>query len=349
MKILYHAPSLDSIYANRTIYTGYKNAFINMGHKFEPLTAEHNFVEKIENFQPDLFITSSHFWYRKYINYDAMKSFRKNGLFVLTKIDFWDSPISRARINEAKSLRSDKKAVSLIRQELLGDDYFHVVENDDVRMIGFQKEFGFGFHTIPLAADAFNASGRIRNKFIADISYIGTNLPDKRDFFKNYVYPMKAMAQLKIYGQDWTKVDKLKGFIQKIGQYYNIPALRTLQRPKLELSDEADIYKSSLISINVHEKYQRQFGGDCNERTFKIPYAGGFQIVDNVACIKKYFKEGEEIIVGENGSDWQEKVRYYLDNPNKRNEIIQAGKERVLKEHTYTHRAKQMLKIAKLL
>lgn len=349
MKILYHAPSLNSIYAQRTIYNGYKNAFLALGHEFEPLTANDDFVEKIEAFQPNLFVTSSHFWYRKYLDYDILKSMRNSGLFVLTKIDFWDSPIGRFRINEAVSLSKDNGALRLIRKHLLGDAYFHVVENDDERMLGFHKEFDFGYHTIPLAADEFSLKGVENRKFISDISYIGTNLPQKRAFIKKNVFPLSKIAKLDIYGQDWTIADQLKGSFQKFGQYFNLPVLRSLQKPKLQIEDEGDIYKSSLISINVHEEYQKKFGGDCNERTFKIPCAGGFQVVDNVRCIRKYFNVGTEIIVGENEHDWLDKVFFYLKNPDKRIEIIEAGMKRVLSEHTYKHRATQMLQIAKLI
>ena len=86
-----------------------------------------------------------------------------------------------------------------------------------------------------------------------------------------------------------------------------------MRRPKLELEDEGRIYKSSTISVNIHEDYQREFGGDCNERTFKIPLCGGLEITDDVACIRKYFKEGEEIIIAKNKDDWIEKIDYYIN------------------------------------
>jgi spore maturation protein CgeB len=119
-----------------------------------------------------------------------------------------------------------------------------------------------------------------------------------------------------------------------------------LRKPKLELEDEAKIYSSSIISINVHEDYQRQYGGDCNERTFKIPMCNGFQVVDNVACIKKYFDADSEVIVADSDDDWIEKTHYYLNNADKRNDIIKAGRKKALSHHTYHHRAQQILDIA---
>lgn len=64
-----------------------------------------------------------------------------------------------------------------------------------------------------------------------------------------------------------------------------------------------------------------------------------------MACINKYFKDGKEIIIAKNEGEWLEKIDYYINNPGKRESIIKAGKEKVLKEHTYHNRVEQILRI----
>lgn len=86
-------------------------------------------------------------------------------------------------------------------------------------------------------------------------------------------------------------------------------------------------------------------GGDCNERTFKIPAFWWFQIVDDVSCIRKYFKEWEEIIIAKDKRDWFDKIEYYIHNPEEREKIIEAWKKRVLAEHTYNNRVEQIINI----
>jgi hypothetical protein len=345
MKFLYHIPSLDSIYANRTIYHGFKNAIIDMGHEFCPLTANDNLSHTLENYRPDIFITSSNPYYRKYLDYNLIKSYRNEGLFVLVKLDFWNSPMSGIRINEAGSLSRDRFARELISSGLMGDAFFHVIEPGDEAMHGFYEGTGFSYHTIPLAADRSLLGAKVSEHFLADISYVGSNLPEKRIFFKNSVYPLRQTYDLKIYGQDWDRVDWVMGWFQRFGQYFNLKSLASIRKPKLALMDEASIYASSLISINVHEKFQRELGGDCNERTFKIPLCGGFEVVDNVACIKKYFIPGVEMIIAENDQNWVDMVHHYLKNPEERMPIIQAGKQRVLRDHTYHQRVEQIIRI----
>ncbi len=346
MKIAYHIPSLQTIYASRTIYNGFKNAFLDMGHEFYPFTSDDRLEVFLEKYSPDLFLTATHFYHKKFLNFDILYNYRKKGMLVFVKIDFWNSPFDNTlRINEAKSLKDDKDTVGLIKKGLYGDIFFHVTEKDDYRMEGFEKETGYPYHTIPLAADKLVLKEGIDEKYKADISFLGTYLPQKKDFFNKYVFPLSKKYKLKLYGQDWTFFDRSLGFIQKIGQYFNIPYLKSFRKPKFNLEDEAKIYCSSLVSINVHEDYQRKFGGDCNERTFKIPFSGGFEICDNVACIRKYFKEDKEIIIAKDEKDWFEKIDYYIKNPEKREQIIKAGKEKVMKEHTYHNRVEKMLSL----
>lgn len=345
MNIIYHIPSLDTIYAGRTIYNGYKNAFEDLGHTFVPFTANDNQEELFERVQPDIFITSLHAYNLRHLDLKILKDQKKKGMKVFVNTPFWKSPLSKGRINEAPSLSENKEYIALIKSGDFGDVYYNVCEDEDPRMEGFEKVTGYKHHTLPLAADKTLHFPEYSENFKADISYIGTYLPEKREFFKKVIFPLQKKYATKLYGQDWTLGDRVLGFAQKVGQYYNIPQVRSLQRPKLRLDDERKIYSSSTISINVHERYQREFGGDCNERTFKIPLSGGFEITDNVACIRKYFKEGEEIVIAENDDDYAAKLEYYLRNPEKRNAIIEAGRRRVLEEHTYYNRVEKMVKM----
>jgi spore maturation protein CgeB len=346
MKILYHFPNVQSVYAYRTIYNGFKNAFLDLGHDFRVLTASDDLVATLDDFEPDIFITASHFLYRKYVDYSLLKTYRDKGLVVFTKIDYWNAPSSAKRLSEAKGMKDDAEVLSLIKDNLLGDVYFSVVEQEDKRMEGFKEVTGHEYYTIPLAADKTVLKHIFDQKFVSDVSYIGTYLPAKKKSFDELVFPLRNKYKLSLYGQDWTLFDRGRGWVGRFGQLFNIPFLRSVQKPKLQLDDEAKIYSSSIVSINIHEEHQHEFGGDCNERTFKIPLCGGFEIVDEVACIHKYFEVGKEIIVAKNKKDWYEKIDYYIKNPDARLSIIQAGMERVLKDHTYNNRAIHIIKLA---
>lgn len=345
MKILYQIPSLDTIYAGRTIYNGYKNAFLDLGHQFETLTADDDMEQRFDEFQPDIFFTSLSAYYLKFLKLDIVKKHKNRGMKVFVNMPFWHSPVSKLRINESPSLSQNSEHINLIRSGNFGDVHYNVCESDDLRMAGFEAVIGYKHYTIPLAADKIILKSIFEEKFQADISFVGTYLATKKAFFKKNIFPLAKKYNLRIYGQDWTAVDRALGWVQRGGQYFNIPGLRSIRKPKLELGDEAKIYNSTLISLNIHEDYQKKFGGDCNERTFKIPFCDGFEITDDVACIRKYFKEGVEIVIAKNETEWFEKIDYYIKNPEKRLPIIEAGQKRVAAGHTYHNRVQQFINI----
>ncbi len=345
MKIAYHIPSLDTIYAGRTIYAGYKHAFEELGHIFISLTASDDQKEVFAREMPDILITSLNPYNLKYLDMEVVARQKQLGMKVFVNTPFWNSPLSKMRINEAPSLSKNSEYIRLIRSGEFGDVFYNICEQGDERMEGFESTTGQRHHTILLAADKTILFPEYSEKFKADISYIGTYLPEKRQFIREQVFPLRQHYDLRLYGQDWTLYDRGVGFAQKVGQYFNVPMLRSLQAPKLALEDERKIYASSLISINIHEDFQKRFGGDCNERTFQVPLCGGFEITDDVECIRKYFKDGEEIVLASNKEDWFQKIQYYIKNPEKRLPIIEAGKKKVLEEHTYHNRVKQIIEI----
>lgn len=337
-------PNIETVYAHRTIYNGFKNAFKLLGHDFFTLTSDNLLKESLDKIKPDIFITSSHNLYLRFLDLKLISQYRKKGMVMFTKIDFWKSPMKWYRINEARSLSEEKEKIEMIKNGLLGDVFFHVVEQEDKRMDGFEENTKKKFFTIPLAADTEIIYPEFDKRFEADISYIGTYLPQKKKAFKELLFPLKKKYNLRIYGQDWSTYDRFLGYIQKLGQYFNIRLLKKLKKPKLKLEDERKIYSSSKICINIHEDYQKKFGGDVNERFFKIPACGGFQITDYVLCMDKYFKNGE-IIHAKNKEEWFDLIDYYIHHEEDRQKIAKKAYKRAIKEHTYKNRAKKIIKI----
>jgi spore maturation protein CgeB len=314
-----------------------------MGHEFFSFSPGQDLKAFLEEVKPDVFITASHFFYRKFLDYKLLEEYRKDGMILLTKIDFWNSPLNKNRINEAPSMKDDKGAKRLIKEGRLGDYYFSTASRDDDRMKGFKEFAGVDFITIPLAADKIALIRDYAEEFASDIAFLGTNLPQKRQFFKEWLFPLRKKYDLKLYGQDWSMADQVLGLITKGGQFFNIPILRSLQKPKLQLGDEAKIYSSAKILVNLHEDYQRVYGGDCNERSFKIPFCGGLEISDDVKVLREYFEDGKEIIIAKDKDDWFKKIDYYMEHPDEAKKIADQGRKRALRDHTYHNRAQQIL------
>ena len=104
------------------------------------------------------------------------------------------------------------------------------------------------------------------------------------------------------------------------------------------------IYKNSKICINYHEDTPQHI--IYNLRYFKIPYYGGFQIVDSPLKKSPYFKNDEVIhISSKDEKIWVETINYYLNNPLERFKVQLNGNKRALKCHSYKERAKIFLKL----
>ncbi len=343
MKILYQIPSLDTVYAGRFIYEGYKDAFLDMGHDFRPFTSNDNLKQVLDEFRPDIFISSLNSYNLKFIDLDLLLKYRKRGLVFFSQIRPW----RKQNIQFGGSnLESEKKLVNYIKEGLAGDIFFHWLEQDDLSMDGFTQTTGYKFHTILLAANTKKYFYDYDKKYKADISYVGSRLPSKVKFIKKHFNPLFRQYNCRVYGSDWTLRNRLEGYAQKIGQYFNINSLKHIRKISLSIDDERKVYSSSTISLNIHEKHQKKFGSDFNERTLKIIASGGFEICDNVKVIRKYFNENE-LVIAENTNDWFEKIEYYIKNPGKRLPIIEAGQRKVLAEHTYYNRVKQIINLYK--
>jgi len=345
LKILYQLPNPDTIYAGKTIYFGYKHAFEDLGHEFKTLTPDSNQKQLFEEYKPDIFMTGIGPLVFKFLDLGLVKKQKKKGMKVLVNTPFWKSPLSKFRINETKSLSNNKEWIKLIMTGDFGDIYYNICEQGDPYMDGFTKTTGYKLHTILLAADKRMCFPDYSERFKTDISYIGTYLPGKKKILDEQVKPLLKKYKVKLYGQDWTFMSRVLGLAQRGGQYFNIPYLKSFLKQSLQLEDERKIYTSSRISINIHEEFQKKYLGSINERTFKIPLSGGFEIVDSVPSIYKYFKDGVDIVIAKNKKDWFDKIDYYIKNPEKKLAIIKAGNKRVMAFHTYHNRINQMIKI----
>jgi len=341
IRVLYNIPSLESVYAARFIYEGYKDAFVGLGHEFKPLTSTDNQKEVFSTFKPDIFISSLNDYALKFLSLDLIKGYRKKGMVFFNQIGLWNLTIDQFG---GSSLKSQPKYLELIRKGLAGDEFFNWYQQDDPAMDGFTKATGYPFHTILLAANTKKYFYQYSDKYESDISFVGSLLPDKREFVSKHLFPLMKKYNVKVYGSDWTPQDQILGYVQKVGQYFNINPLKNVRKVKLPLNDERKVYSSSKISLNIHENHQRLNGKDFNERTFKIIASGGFEICDDVKVLRRYFNE-KELVMAANTNDWFDKIDYYIKYPTKRNAIIKSGLKKILTEHTYMNRVNQIIDI----
>jgi len=83
-------------------------------------------------------------------------------------------------------------------------------------------------------------------------------------------------------------------------------------------------------------------------RIFEVPGSGGFLLSERLPHLDEYFELGSEIAVFDSEEDLVHQAGYWLEHPEQRTEVAEAGYRRVLAEHTYDHRFAEIFAVAGL-
>jgi spore maturation protein CgeB len=84
-------------------------------------------------------------------------------------------------------------------------------------------------------------------------------------------------------------------------------------------------------------------------RDFEIPMSGGFYLTEYHPELEKVYSLGTEIVTYKGFDDLVEKVRYFLSNPEKAEEIRKRGYERARREHTWEMRFEKIFRLLGLI
>lgn len=330
MRVLYYIPYLVTPGADHWIYRGWKHAFQDLGHEFHELTATDNWEATIRRVDPDLFFITN------FVDLPRRAAdlvrIRGRGTRVFLVVD-WPKRDTDVR---------------LIRDLEVADIFFGEREPESMRE--FEARTGRRYHLIPNAADRLlHFPTTPVAKYAYDVVYLGAKLPKKRWFFDHVLLPLTKRYRVGIFGPYWTLQDNLLRTVQKAFRWVVYArGVEAINRRRIVIPPEEEnlLYSSAKICLNFHE---READGSqphyiVNQRTFKIPACGGFQICDHVPAVRKYFAE-DEVVMATDPADWFAKVEYYLHNENARRRIQERETARARRDHTYHNRVQQVLEL----
>lgn len=111
----------------------------------------------------------------------------------------------------------------------------------------------------------------------------------------------------------------------------------------LSHEQENKILCNSILSLNLHDNYQRVLGYDTNERTFKSLGLNGLLISDQVEQLSSMFPSVKTSNVP------RELVRFAKDfltlTKKEINNIKEKNKQNILEKHCYTNRVQQLMEL----
>jgi spore maturation protein CgeB len=101
----------------------------------------------------------------------------------------------------------------------------------------------------------------------------------------------------------------------------------------------------SKIAWNCHLEIAGQFAD--NLRLFEATGTATLLVTDWKENLHKIFNVGEEIVAYRTIDECVELIKHYLNHDDQRNAVRQAGQRRTLREHTYQHRAQELVDIVR--
>lgn len=168
-----------------------------------------------------------------------------------------------------------------------------------------------------------------KQRYGSDISFLGAGYNNRR-----HVFSFLANRDFKIWGTEWPAMMPFTKLVQDGGR-------------RVDPEEYVKVFNASKINLNLHSSSERdgvEPNGDfVNPRTFELAACGGFQLVDERTLLGEMFEIGKEVAVFHDSGEMIEKIDYYLAHPEERDEIVEASRQRVLRDHTYDQRLRQML------
>lgn len=191
-------------------------------------------------------------------------------------------------------------------------------------------------HYLPTACDPIvhapaELTEKEKQRWGSPISFVGAGYHNRQQLFASL-----SNMPFKIWGTEWPEGRPFDRLVQEGGR-------------RLKPEEYVKIFSATDVNINLHSSTERDgvdpFGDFLNPRTFELASTGAFQLVDHREYLAEVLEPGKEVVVFHNREDLIEKIQYYLERPEEREAIAQAGRERVHREHTYAHRLRDMLSI----
>lgn len=198
----------------------------------------------------------------------------------------------------------------------------HYVE--EIKKRGFLQTTYLPLATDPKRYKRMNISEEDQKHYGYDVCFVGIPYP-------NRVEVLDGLAQYRVgvFGDGWDKYFLRRG--KKTPSYY---------RGKAIGEKVLKIYRSSKIVLNIHDPEAKE---GVNTRTFDILACGARELVDYKKSLNDHFHVGKEIIAYKNLKELHSLVAYYLEHLEELNEISEKGRRRVLQEHTWDQRIRQLI------
>lgn len=167
-----------------------------------------------------------------------------------------------------------------------------------------------------------------RSELGCDLSFLGNRLPDREARVEEFFLHAAALRPDRTFllgGSGWDS-KPMPANVRAIGH--------------VGTATHGAFFCSGLATLNINRDSMARYGFSPPTRVFEAAGAGACLITDAWVGIEEFLEPGKEILVAENG----EQVVEHLDalSPATARKIADAARARILAQHTYAHRARQV-------
>jgi spore maturation protein CgeB len=164
--------------------------------------------------------------------------------------------------------------------------------------------------------------------FACDLGFLGNRLPDRERRVEEFLFKAAALLPERTFllgGAGW-ETKALPPNVRLAGH--------------VGTADHNTFFCSGLAALNINRDSMARFGFSPPTRVFEAAGTAACIITDAWRGVEYFLEPGTEILVAESGAATAELLRHLMRS--EAEQIGQAARRRVLAEHTYSHRARQV-------
>jgi spore maturation protein CgeB len=113
--------------------------------------------------------------------------------------------------------------------------------------------------------------------------------------------------------------------------------------PYLSFSKLREYACRSKINLVITRKAHASVQASSSSRPFELASMGACMVCNPYAGIETWFEPDKELIIVHSAEEAIERYRWLLTHESERLAMGRAARERLLKEHTFRHRAQQLV------
>lgn len=115
--------------------------------------------------------------------------------------------------------------------------------------------------------------------------------------------------------------------------------------PYLSFSKLREYSNRSKLNLVITRGAHASVYASSSMRPFELGAMGAAMVANPYLGLENWFEPEKEIVLVQSGEEALERYRFLLSHENEREAIGKAARERVLKQHTFQHRARELVKI----